>query len=516
MARKFRVLHIGTESIEQAFASHQSIYFDFLDARIIENPEVDFDDVIAFIDAQKRYDFVFVEYHYSEKLIAIINKVIVPYNTYISHLFYNELFEQETLLKQYFARPIYGEDRNALVNKVAALCFPGQYGDKKGPRHLIINPNFEGTHEYEGNRWLRLEVEQDDLQQVAMLDDMLYYEKHKGLEIWPEFKTTGTVEVEMTFRIYVSGSADTLIREFTVTEEALMSPILIEAMEQDAFISYSVKAKGSGTLYLGAIHRRWSRLEFGKFLLGGNIISDDERNEFIHIFHPGDMKPPLNVYFSGYRSAEGFEGYFMMEKLGAPFILIGDPRIEGGSFYLGTDQYEESIQKIITDALDYLGFESHELILSGLSMGSFGAIYYGAKLNPSAVIVGKPLVNIGTIGENMKLLRPEEFGTSLDVLLANTGGTTNEHVKRLNDKFWDTFNTNDISKTTFAICYMEDDDYDLYAFDELLDVLSKNRARVLSRGVPGRHNDDSPTINNWFINFYNILLEMKFGRNRNE
>lgn len=45
-------------------------------------------------------------------------------------------------------------------------------------------------------------------------------------------------------------------------------------------------------------------------------------------------KPPLNVYFSGYRPAEGFEGYFMMNKMNAPFILIGDPRLEGGSFYL--------------------------------------------------------------------------------------------------------------------------------------------------------------------------------------
>ena len=197
-------------------------------------------------------------------------------------------------------------------------------------------------------------------------------------------------------------------------------------------------------------------------------------------------------------------------------ILISDPRIEGGAFYLGTETYELAIQRIIKNTLDYLGFDAHELILSGLSMGSFGAIYYGAKLNPTAVIVGKPLVNIGTIGANMKLLRPEEFGTSLDILLTNTGGTTIDHVNQLNAKFWDTFNSNDIRKTTFAICYMEDDDYDLYAFDELLDVLSKNGARVLSRGVPGRHNDDSPTISNWFVNFYYILLETKFGRKRNE
>ena len=33
------------------------------------------------------------------------------------------------------------------------------------------------------------------------------------------------------------------------------------------------------------------------------------------------MKPPLNVYFSGYRTAEGFEGYYMMKRMNAPFYL---------------------------------------------------------------------------------------------------------------------------------------------------------------------------------------------------
>jgi accessory secretory protein Asp2 len=38
------------------------------------------------------------------------------------------------------------------------------------------------------------------------------------------------------------------------------------------------------------------------------------------------------VYFSGYRPAEGFEGYFMMNKMNAPFILIGDPRLDNPLF----------------------------------------------------------------------------------------------------------------------------------------------------------------------------------------
>ena len=30
-------------------------------------------------------------------------------------------------------------------------------------------------------------------------------------------------------------------------------------------------------------------------------------------------------------------------------------------------------------------------------MGSFGALYYATRLQPAAVIVGKPLINVGTI-----------------------------------------------------------------------------------------------------------------------
>ena len=109
--------------------------------------------------------------------------------------------------------------------------------------------------------------------------------------------------------------------------------------------------------------------------MGGQRFTDEKRDEFIHYFNPGDMKPPLNVYFSGYRP-EGFEGYFMMNKMNAPFILIGDPRLEGGSFYLGSETFEQGIINVIQNALDFLGFKHDELILSGLSMGSFGALYY--------------------------------------------------------------------------------------------------------------------------------------------
>ncbi|EJD95174.1 accessory Sec system protein Asp2, partial [Staphylococcus epidermidis NIHLM057] len=273
-----------------------------------------------------------------------------------------------------------------------------------------------------------------------------------------------------------------------------------------------VKAKGTGVVHLRAIHKRWSRAEMGQFIMGGQRYNDENGEEFIHYFNPGDLKPPLNVYFSGYRSAEGFEGYFMMNSLEAPFLLIGDPRIEGGSFYLGSETYENNIKKIIKEALEYLNFKEDDLILSGLSMGSFGALYYGSQLTPRAVIVGKPLVNIGRIAENMKLKRPNDFGTALDILMSQAGTFSKQNINHLNKRFWEKFKQNEVENTTFAIAYMQNDDYDDIAFDDLMSLLGESRTHVMTRGVPGRHNDDSATITSWFVNFYHIILNNQFGR----
>ena len=302
-------------------------------------------------------------------------------------------------------------------------------------------------------------------------------------QIWPEFKVEGDAKIQYTLRLTPVYSTDQPVEKLIYEQDDLDTPIELPARPYQTYVSVSIKAKGKGTLFIGAIHKRWSRLELGQFILGGKRYSDENKQEFIHYFHPGDLKPPLNVYFSGYRTAEGFEGYFMMKRMNAPFILIADPRIEGGAFYLGSENYEQAIRKVIQNALDYLGFANNQLILSGLSMGSFGALYYATKLNPAAVIVGKPLINLGTIANNMKLVRPNDFGTSLDILRLNQNGITNKDVVQLDNHFWKQIQHSDLSMTTFAIAYMEHDDYDKYAFQDLLPVLTKQHARVISKRI---------------------------------
>ena len=265
---------------------------------------------------------------------------------------------------------------------------------------------------------------------------------------------------------------------------------------------------------IGPFHHRQSHLGYGDLLIGGNRVVDKNREELIYYFHPGDLKPPLNIYFSGYRPAEGFEGYWMMNNLGAPFLLIGDPRSEGGAFYLGSEELEQKLVQVIHHCLDELGFTRDQLTLSGLSMGTFGALYYASKLEPHAVIVGKPLVNLGDIAENESTIRPGGFPTSLDLVLRTTGELSEEGTAQLNEHFWTSFKEANFSRTKFIVSYMYHDDYDGTAYPDMLEELGKRayRVNVISKGLTGRHNDDTQGIVEWFFNQYKTLLVNSFER----
>lgn len=511
MRKIFKVLQIGPESYEYLFDNPSKFHWIFVDDKQLDAEQL-INDLKPFLKKAKAFDFILIETHLSVSVLKVLETLIQPYNTYIKSDYWND-FKDLKLTHDYLIREFKAKDFSQYIEKIKAIAFVGQYGDKIHPKNIIVNHSFHGNVEYFGNEMLVIEGDfGNNLTQVATWKYNVFYEKERVLELWPEFEIEGNLDVYMHFYYLPSGAIDVIGEDFKVHLNELKEPLRFKQQEIEAYYAISIEASGNGKLSIGPLHRRWSRLEFGDFLMGGKRFDDGNGQEFISYFHPGDLKPPLNVYFSGYRTAEGFEGFFLMNLFKAPFLLIADPRLEGGSFYMGSEVYEEGIKATINNTLDHLGFQENDLILSGLSMGSFGALYYGAQLNPTAVIAGKPLVNVGTIADSMKLLRPNDFGTANDIVMTLTGGTTPQHINNLNQKFWNVFNHSDLKQTTFGISYMKDDDYDLFAFDNLLEVLSRRHVKTISRGIPGRHNDDSNTINNWFIHFFNIMLETKFGR----
>lgn len=403
-------------------------------------------------------------------------------------------------------------NRQLTVEYLTQNIFRGQYGAKLKVCDIDISPQFSGVVDYQG--YVGVNFEGDFGEEFTPLYTFRYgFPSFEfGIEIWPEYIKNGDVELYWQIDAFQSGSLGNLLHRYEITEKDLKKPYVVQARENVSTHNVTVYAKGKGELRFGALHWRYSRMGLGQFVLGGRRLSDSIRQELAYYFNPGDMKPPLNVYFSGFRGAEGFEGFFMMKRLGAPFLLVADPRLEGGCFYMGTKELEEQLVQAIQDSLEYLGFDHSQLVLSGLSMGAFGALYYSGDLDPAAVIVGKPFTNLGDVVTRMKLGRPDEFETSSDMLANITGDNSNTSAQLLNERFWQKFKKATFQQTIFAIAYMKEDDYDRHAFEKLVTYTADKSIHLYGSGYTGRHNDNSRSINQWFISQYHRILRENFGR----
>ena len=295
-------------------------------------------------------------------------------------------------------------------------------------------------------------------------------------------------------------------------EDALQQVIQLDSGQDGGWLFISLRARGRGRLQIVALHDRQSRGKHGFFLPGGERYVTSAREEIFCYYNPGDRKPPLNVYFSGYKTRQGFEGYYMMEGMGTPYLLVAEPRLEGGSFYMGSKEYEQMMVDVIRRYMEELGFSSDQVIMAGLSMGTYGAMYYSCDILPHAIILGKPLASVGNIAGNLRLHRPGSFDTSLDVLRYLGGNTDERAVRKLNDRFWDKFDSADWEHSKFAVAYMIEDDYDSDAYDTLLSHLASSGVQVYGKGLHGRHNDDTNGIVSWFVSQYDKILREDFGR----
>ncbi|WP_128837344.1 accessory Sec system protein Asp2, partial [Streptococcus sp. DD11] len=182
------------------------------------------------------------------------------------------------------------------------------------------------------------------------------------VELWLEYEKEGDCQLRLRVCNIQEGSTAHIIHE-AVFAEADMQEAMVLDHDDTSYLAVSLEAQGQGRLQIGALHQRLTRYHFGKYVLGGRILTDSRRQEINYFFYPGDLKPPLAVYFSGYRRAEGFEGFGMMRGMGTPFLLFSDPRVDGGMFYLGSQELESGIHQIIQEHLDLLDFTERDLIL---------------------------------------------------------------------------------------------------------------------------------------------------------
>ena len=407
-------------------------------------------------------------------------------------------------------------DRQQLAEKLILNFFQGQSGYLFQVSSFQPAYNPEAKLEQRGDNVLIFHhVSTDELRWIGSYTDSFFTLGDQQWEYLPECYVEGE-DTELEYRIHVKDPNSDQEEVYIISGDALHETTVLPPLTAAKYISVSVYGRGPGNIYLGHIHVRKSHDGHGFSMIGGESRVLDKRmnQELIFFFDAGDMKPPLNVYFSGFRPAEGFEGYFMMAGFDAPFILVNDPRVIGGDFYVGSPEFEAGVAQYINEKLAELGFTNQQLVLSGVSMGSFAALYYSVDLQPAAVVVGKPLINLGTIAKNSRLNRPNDFDVSLDMLTTWTGGITQDDMRDANKIFMDKFKTGDFSHTEFDIAYMNDDDYDMEAFRDLNVFLRDKypKIRLLHKGFIGRHNDDTAGIFEWFVKQYKRILMRNFGR----
>lgn len=424
------------------------------------------------------------------------------------HDSFNQLFYSKRAISMDLSNP------QELIPKLNNLFFAGQYGEKYSVNSGVIASSFKGSIQYNGKHYIHLQGDfGEKFQQIFQWKRTPNVASKEAIELWPEFEKDEAVSLRYVIHMYHAQMANKRINTYYIEGNDLEKPLIIQAPDDaDVSLSLSLEAKGEGKLTISSMHSRYSRYGLFQNLLGGHRVVNSKRQEFFYLSHPGDLKPPLNVYFSGFRTQEGFEGYYMMRSLGAPFLLITDPRFDGGGFYIGDAEYEAQITKVIIDTLASFGFKNDQLILSGMSMGTFGATYYGADLNPNAIILGKPVFHLEDVADQLRVHRPDDFSTSLDLVNYYKHDLMVENGQQLNNFVRNKIKSGNYEGTTIAVAHMLNEDYDRHAFQSLQNLLQDSEAIVIGKGFEGRHNDGATPVRNWFISQYRRILREQFNR----
>ena len=419
--------------------------------------------------------------------------------------------------KRYFERKKGKRIREAEIEEFlqqeARFFYKKPYGEKFRLWSAAVAQGFSGSVKWNGDYSVELQGEYGrEFQQIVYWRNNIPVFEGQVLDLWLEYQKDSEVTLSLTVTKFATGSVSDVIDSWEFGEEELRQVVQIDNKQSGGWIFVSLRAKGKGKLQVIALHDRYSRGKHGYFLPGGQRFVTSRREEIFCYFNPGDQKPPLNVFFSGYKSGQGFEGYNVMEIRGAPYLLVAEQRLEGGCFYMGSEEYERMMIDMIRRYMKELGFTSDQVVMGGLSMGTYGAMYYGCDIQPHAVILGKPLASVGNIAKNTRLHRPGGFETSLDVLRYLGGDTDQAAVEKLNDRFWRKFDSANWEHSKFAVAYMIEDDYDSEAYDTLISHLVSTGVQVYGKGLHGRHNDNTSGIVNWFFSQYDKILREDFGR----
>ncbi|MGN1272022.1 MAG: accessory Sec system protein Asp2 [Lactobacillus sp.] len=409
------------------------------------------------------------------------------------------------------------EDPQTLIDHLQARYFIGQSGIRIFPTDISLNETKLSSFKFKDSGHIELTVDSlDKWTNIGSYRQNMYVDPNRLIKLWLEFQSEG-VQIRLRLFIQPAGGDGNVEDNQILTIDPQSDkeiPVPLPISTSPRFMCVSIEVKGKGKLTYGILHTRWSREGKGAFFVGGKrIVNLDKHEDIAYYFNPGDLKPPLNVYFSGARGLEGFEAYPMFRRMHAPALLFTDMRLAIGEFYDDADNFMSMhIKQTILDVLKNLGFTKNQLIMNGISMGTYPALKYGAELGAYMINVAKPITNLGYIAERGRLERPDEFDTIFDIDYRIINDLDLEALKRLDNRFWDSFNQCDLSNTRLFIGYMKNDDYDGKAIEKLKNSPAVKKALQFSyKGYLGRHNDNNMVVS-WFSDRVTEVLKVNFGR----
>ncbi|CAK8054180.1 accessory Sec system protein Asp2 [Eupransor demetentiae] len=285
-----------------------------------------------------------------------------------------------------------------------------------------------------------------------------------------DYQSEGGVQVALEFVFFQNGR----LQQLQILEgDALRQMAMVKAPEKYQDYQILVLLKGQGKIDLHALHQRRSRHGLGLFIPGGQRELTDDGQEVLSYYNPGTKKGPLIILFAGTRlHIEGFEMMGPLNKLGYPYLLFTDSRTQGGAFDVGSEAYEAVVLNTIEKAMREADVTPDQVIMSGYSMGSYPAMYYLANVDAGALIVAKPIMNLGTFTASPEFPHNGlNRDWTLDVRRFLAGRMSPDDSEMMDAQLWQKLDKVNWAGKDVALFTMSEDEYDGKSLPQLLSFL---------------------------------------------
>lgn len=386
-------------------------------------------------------------------------------------------------------------------------------GERIYIRQIQIQPGFAGKIQYLGAVSLSLSGSfGGSYTPLLAWKRSIPVEKGEKKSLFLECTQDGSVSLSLTIRLCREGTGDDFAKEWHAPLSGT-DPIVITAPENGT-LCCNLSARGSGVVRIGTLHARNCLPEGipGTFVPGDIRNVTARREELFSLLLPGDAAPPLVVYFQDLSSAERFSLPSALQERNLPCLLLLDPRLESGAFFLGDADYERLVEGRIRAAMQALGFSDRDLLFCGETMGAFAALYYGALFAPGAMLLGMPILSLGTVAADERNSHPGKLETALDLLLFLTGGTDAEHAKELDIKITARIGQAAWEDSSIAVARMLQDDCDPKAYDTLVELLKDRGVLIYGKAFSGRLGSQKRDVETWLAMQLTRILSEVFGR----